>query len=354
MVLQIIAFLIGLLITFVTLRSVIRTLILSRSAPDPITGIVFRSMRRFINLRLRWDRSYEVRDRIMAYYAPVSLMILPLVWLALVLIGFMFIFWATGIQSWREAFTVSGSSLLTLGFARGDTLAHTILAFIESALGLILVALLIAYLPTMYNAFSSREKLVTLLRVRAGSPPSATEMILRYHRNQGLDTLHESWKEWEIWFAEVEESHTALAALVFFRSPMPENSWITASGAVLDAAAITLSTIDIPWDVQAALCIRSGYLALRRIAGFFRVALEDNPQFPDAPIHITREEFDAAYDQFAAAGVPLKPDREQAWLDYAGWRVNYDTPLLALCRLTMAPEAPWSSDRVPINSKVAS
>jgi hypothetical protein len=350
LVLRLAAFLLGIVITLAAFRSVIRTLILPRSAPDPITGTVFRSIRQIFNFRLRWSPSYDAKDRVMAYYAPISLMFLPIVWLSVVLIGFTFMFWGSGIESWGEAFTISGSSLLTLGFARGDILFQTILAFIEAALGLILVALLIAFLPTMYNAFEKRETAVTLLEVRAGKPPSAVEMLLRYHRNQGLDSLHESWRTWEVWFAEIEESHTSLAALVFFRSPQPHHSWVTASGTVLDAAALTLSSIDIPWDAQAALCIRAGYLALRRIADFFRVEYNEFPVYPADPISITREEFEVVFNRLSAAGMPVKADRERAWQDFAGWRVNYDTALLSLSRLTMAPEAPWTSDREPVTS----
>jgi hypothetical protein len=208
----------------------------------------------------------------------------------------------------------------------------------------LLVALLIAYLPTMYAAFQRREAAVTLLEVRAGSPPSAIEMILRYHRLHGLDRLSEQWRVWEAWFVDIQESHTSLAALVFFRSPRPDHSWVTAAGAVLDAAALTRSTVDTPTDFQADLCIRAGYLALRHIADFFSVPYNDDPQKGD-PISVTRQEFDAACELLSAQGVPLKPDRQQAWEDFAGWRVNYDTVLIALAGLTMAPEAPWSSDR---------
>jgi hypothetical protein len=208
-----------------------------------------------------------------------------------------------------------------------------------------MVALLIAYLPTMYNAFQQRELAVTMLEVRAGSPPSAVEMIIRFHRLHSLENLHGLWESWETWFAQIEESHTSLAALVFFRSPQPDHSWVTASGAVLDAASLMRSTVDVPADTQADLCIRAGYLALRRIADFFGVAYNSAARFPDDPISITRVEFDAACSQLAAAGVPLTPDRDQAWQDFAGWRVNYDRVLLALAGLTMAPYAPWSSDR---------
>ncbi len=311
-----------------------------------ITGVVFLSLRRVFEARLRWTKAYYDRDRVMAFYAPVALLALPPTWLAMVLIGFMAMYWSTGVESWQDAFTISGSSLLTLGFARGTTFVHTSLSFVEATLGLVFVALLIAYLPTMYNAFSRRETEVTKLEVRAGSPPSATELILRFHRNHGLDRLHDTWQVWETWFAEIEESHTSLAALVFFRSQQPNHSWVTAAGTILDSAALILSVVDIPWDAQAALCIRAGYLALRRIADFFGFDYQDDPQFPASPISISQSDFDEVYNQFANATVPLVADRDKAWRDFAGWRVNYDQILLDLCRLTMAPKAPWSSDRI--------
>lgn len=116
----------------------------------------------------------------------------------------------------------------------------------------------------------------------------------------------------------------------------------------MDTAALTLAAVDLPNQPQAALCIRAGYLALQRIANYFGLTYPALPQFPTTPIAITREEFDAACDQLQAQQVPLKADREQAWRDFAGWRVNYDKTLLDLCMLTMAPFAPWSSDRSSI------
>jgi hypothetical protein len=348
-IVRILVFILGIIIVLVAMLSAVRTLLISRSAPDPISGTVFRSLRRGLQISLRWTKSYGSRDRVMAYYAPTAMLILLLVWLAMVLIGFMLMFWASGITDWSEAFRVSGSSLLTLGFARADTVLQTTMAFFEAAIGLMLVAILIAYLPTMYNAFSRRENAVTLLETRAGKPPSAAEMILRYHRNDGLDSLRESWKSWESWFAELQESHTALTPLVFFRSVQPEYSWVTAAGTVLDTASLILSAVDVSWDVQAALCVRAGFLALRHIGDQFNVQYNANPNFPDDPISITREEFDLVIARFEEAGVPLKEDREQAWQDFGGWRVNYDKPLLALSQITMAPEAPWTSDRKPID-----
>jgi hypothetical protein len=343
-IVRLIVFVVGLLVVAGTLYSAVETFVLPRSANDPLTRFVFLSIRFLFDLRTKRARSYEERDRVMAFYAPIALLSLPPIWLILVLLGFMGMYWAVGVISWRAAFTTSGSSLLTLGFAPLDDSPKQVLAFSEATIGLILVALLIAYLPTMYAAFSRRESAVTMLEVRAGSPPWAVEMIERYHRIHGLDRLHAAWTTWELWFADIEESHTSLAALTFFRSPLPNHSWVTAAGAVLDTAALTNALLDIPHDPQADLCIRAGYLALRHIADFFKIKYNPDPK-PDDPISISRAEFDAVCAELASKGIPIKRDGEQAWRDFAGWRVNYDTVLLALAALTMAPYAPWSSDR---------
>jgi hypothetical protein len=283
----------------------------------------------------------------MAYYGPLGMLLLLPAWYLLILLGYAAIYWALGAGDLFAVFRLSGSSLFTLGFELSKTPIVTLFAFSEAMLGLMLVGLLIAYLPTMYSAFARREQVVNLLEVRAGSPPSALEMLLRFHRNHGLDKLSDYWKTWEAWFADVEESHTTLPTLIFFRSPRAENSWVTAAGTVLDAASITLSSIEIPYEVSAALCIRAGFLAFRRIANYFDLPNPQEPHYPSTQICVERHEFDDVLHQLAAAGLPVKADREQAWKDFAGWRVNYDRALILLCGLVMAPPAAWSSDRLP-------
>jgi hypothetical protein len=341
------AFIVGLVIVVMTIFSALSTFVLTRAARSQLNRVVFGLMRRIFELILRFTNTYEQRDQIMAYYSPISLIMLVPVWYVLILVGYAAMYWSLGVGDWFADIRYSGSSLLTLGFATSDNPFVTLLSFSEALIGLILVALLMAYLPTMYAAFSRREQAVSMLEVRAGNPPSALEMLLRFHRIHGLDKLNDYWKTWEAWFADVEESHTTLPALVFFRSPRSDNSWITASGAILDAATITTSAVDIPADASASLSIRAGYLALRRIADYFDVPNPQNPKYPADPISITREEFDELLAKLEQAGVPLKADREKAWTDFAGWRVNYDRVLLVLCTLVMAPPAPWSSDRSP-------
>lgn len=341
-----VAFILGILIVIGTVFSAVETFVLPRGAPDPLTDFVFRSIRKIFNLIIRGDHDYRARDRVMAFYAPVAVLALLPIWLGLVLLGYMGMYWAIDAGSLYAAFRASGSSLLTLGFESAPGFHRSLLAFSEATIGLILVALLIAYLPTMYAAFSRREKSVGLLEVRAGNPPSAVEMIARYHRIHGLEQLSREWETWEQWFTDVQESHTSLAPLVFFRSPNPDHSWVTAAGAVLDTAALSWAAVDRSPDPSAALCIRAGYLTLRKIADFFRITYHPDPHFPTQSISISRAEFDTVMNALGKEGVPLKADRDQAWSDFAGWRVNYDQVLIGLAELTMAPSAPWSSDRI--------
>jgi len=341
MIAELIAFVIGLGIVVSTLYSAIRSLVLPRAAPDPLTSLVFYTYRvlfRLISLRAR---TYKSRDRLMAYLAPLAELTLVPVWFTLITFGFMCIYWALGHGTWYESFRLSGSSLLTLGFSTSNVPLVSVFIFSEATIGLMMVALLIAYLPTIYAAFSRREVAVTMLEVRAGNPPSPVELILRFQRIHGLDRLTEQWQMWEKWFADIQESHTSFTALVFLRSPNPEHSWINAAGTVLDAASLTLSTIDYPNDPQAALCIRAGYLALKNIADYFGIPNIHNPQYPRDPISVTREEFDEACVLLTNAGIRLNEDLEQAYQDFAGWRVNYDTVLLEIADLIMVPNARW-------------
>src|SRR5262249_18223469 len=160
----------------------------------------------------------------------------------------------------HEAFYLSGSSLLTLGFEPAPSLGTHVAAFVEATLGLGLIALLISYLPSIYSAFQRRELQVARLATRAGEPPSAVAMIRLHHALAGLEALDDLWDGWETWFADVEETHTSQPSLVFFRSISHTRSWVTAAGVVLDTAALRCSTLRLPANAQAQLCIRAGYL----------------------------------------------------------------------------------------------
>jgi hypothetical protein len=326
------------------LLSAVRTVVVPRGDPVLLTRAVFLSVRRICDLWVKRADTYEDRDRAMALYAPLSLMLLPGTWVALTITGFTAIYWALGTEPIRQAFMLSGSSMLTLGSVVPRDLPANMAVYVEATLGLGLIALLISYLPSIYAAFQRRELLVARLATRAGEPPSATEMIIRHHQLQRLDALDDIWDDWERWFADIEETHTSQPSLVFFRSISHDRSWITAAGVVLDTASLRASVLDLPRNPQAELCIRSGYLALRRVAAYFEIPFTPDPA-PDDPISVAHEEFEDAYRLLVEQGVPVVQDKDRAWRDFAGWRVNYDPVLVGLAGLTMAPFAPWSSDR---------
>jgi hypothetical protein len=325
------------------LLSAIRTVVLPRGEPVALSRAVFLAIRRIFDVWVSRAETYVERDRKMALYAPISLILLAGTWVVLTILGFTLVYWGLGDDP-SVAWQLSGSSMLTLGFLRPDDAPSEVAVFTQAALGLGLVALLISYLPSIYSAFQRRELLVARLTTRAGEPPSAVEMILRHHRLARLAALDDIWDEWETWFADIEETHTSQPSLVYFRSISHERSWITSAGVVLDTASFRAAVLRLPRNPQAELCIRAGYLSLRRIATLFGIPFDPDPS-PDDPISIDRSEFDDAWRLLAEEGVPVRPDRDQAWRDYKGWRVNYDTVLLALAGLTMAPYAAWSSDR---------
>ena len=346
---RVVVFLLGAAVVIATFGSAIRTVVLPRGVPARLGRVVFRGLRVVFQLRARPSHSYARRDRVMAMYAPVGLLALLATWMALTLAGYAGMYWALGGRSVGDAFQVSGSSLLTLGFLEPFDGPGVALALSEALVGLVLLAMLITYLPSIYGAFSRREAQVTALDIRAGTPPSGVRLVEFFGIMGKIQDLGDFWGIWERWFVDIEESHTSFPAVVFFRSPQPDHSWVVAAGAVLDGASLLASSVDVPREQRAEFAIRAGYLALRRVAEFFGVSYHRDPHFPDQSISVTREEFDEVWERLEAAGVPMKPDREQAWQDFGGWRVNYDVPLVALAGLTMAPVAPWSSDRGIVN-----
>ena len=339
---QVLVFALGLLLVLRALLSAIRTFVVPRGVYDQISSAEFRLIGTIFGWIARPGLAYERRDAILALFAPVGLVILPIVLLALVLAGFAAMFWALAPDSIETAARASGSALLTLGFAPIQGWPALVLSFGEAAIGLILVALLIAYLPTMYTAFQRREAFVAKLAVRAGTPPSGTELLIRFWSVGLPDALTDLWAEAETWFIDIEESHTTLAALPFYRSPRSSRSWITAAGAVLDAASLLRSAVDIPTGARTDLAITAGYTALDAIAGFFRIPTIARPATAGDPIVVTRAEFDAAVAELAAGGLPIRTDRDQAWRDFAGWRVNYEDALLRLSTIIVAPDARWN------------
>ncbi|HVA74256.1 MAG TPA: hypothetical protein VNF71_06790 [Acidimicrobiales bacterium] len=340
---------VGAAVVVATILSAIRTTVLPRGTQSRVSSAVVSVVRALFRLRARRSDNYESRDRIMAMLGPVALLAILASWLVLVLGGFTLIYLGVTDRSVSAAIELSGSSMFTLGTTTAAGVGPLLLTYAEAGIGLLILALLITYLPSIYGAFSRRENGVALLQVRAGIPPRAATMLIRFQLiEEGPYRLTELWRQWEAWFADVEETHSTFPILVFFRSPQPDRSWVTAAGALLDGAAFWVGAVEHPVDPDAQLCLRAGYLTLRRIAELFGIRFDPDPP-PDGPISINRSEWEKDVDEMAAAGVPVKGDREAAWTAWKGWRVNYDHVLLELARLVEAPLAPWTSDRSPVS-----
>lgn len=346
-VVQVVSFVIGVVIVQAVLRSAVRTVAVPRGEQTYLTRKTFLLLRVVYDAISDRQRTLEGRERTMARYPAITLLVLAVTWAVLVTVGYAFMYFGVGAHSLKDSFYISASSITTLGFLDPLGSWEVALAYSEALIGLGLVALLISYLPTIYQLFSRREAEVVKLDVRAGSPPTALTMLSRYQRIGWSDHLDETWATWEVWFAELEESHTSHPSLVYFRSQRPYSSWITGAGAVLDTAAITVAALDLPRGPQAPVTIRGGSLALNAIASFYGAPIDPAPE-PNTPISIYREEFELLLDRLAEDGLPVKDDRDAAWRAFAGWRVNYDQALLALCALCAAPPTPWSSDRAQI------
>ncbi len=342
--LRIAAGLYGLLLEVVVLDAAIRTFLLPRLANVRFSRLVGKTMIRLFNKLAHSTTSYAAKDRVLSIYAPVLLLTYQTLWLGLSAVAFAFGFYALDAGSLAHDFAVSGSSLFTLGVTTipGGSEA---LEYVEAGVGLTLLALLIAFLPAMYSAFQRRELSVSRLSVRAGIPATPWGVLEIAQSVESYDRLDELWREWEQWFIDVGETHTTLIPLNFYRSPNPNQTWIGSAATVLDAAALFNATVDVKPSPTAGLCIRSGWLTLRRLADYFKVVYPDDVT-QDIPIAITREEFDLVLARLDRAGVPIVTDRNAAWNDFVGWRVNYDAIIEDFYRRFTCPRTDWHNAAV--------
>jgi hypothetical protein len=343
-VVQIIVFLLGLLIALSTLFSAIKQTVLPGRKKVRLSRAVFRTIFRLFRLVIVRIHSDTARDRLWAIYAPLSVMLLPLTWVILLMIGFAVMLWAVSEPSPGTALMLSGAAITTEGFLAPKGAAQTVLYIIGGIIGLGIVGLLITFLPTVYTIYSQREQEVTRVAFRFGAPPSGIKVLAQSYQLGLAQELDEFWHIWEEWFTDMAETHLSNGDVIFYRSSQPGTSWITTAGAILDASALFSSTVDrqaVPW---VHLCYQAGCRALADIALDMGIPLS-SALASNAPIQVSRAEYDIACEQLSDAGVLLKADREESWQAFASMRRHYDFALIALANFLHAPQAPWSSDR---------
>ncbi len=345
------AALVGALLILATGWSVIGTVVVPRRIRSRLPRTVAIAVDATFHFVADHFDSYEPRDRILAGQAPIQLILQIVAWLAAFEVGFGLLMWPfVGAAGLSGALEQAGSALCTLGYLTPRSSPVAALDSLAALSGLGTVALQIGYLPTLYAAFNRREALVTLLDSRAGVPSWGPELLARTHYGLGtgisaVGELPELFEEWERWSADVAESHTTYLTLVNFRSPRALSSWVTAQLAVLDAAALYLSLLpDAPSAISARLCLRGGFTCLTAIARASGFAIPDEAD-PNDGIALTSEEFRDAIDRLRKVNFPLERSSEEAWLDFVGWRVNYEAAAHAIARAVDAPPALWSGPR---------
>ena len=327
-----------------TLASVMATLVVPRGLRSRLAAAVATGIRGVMRPLAARRPRYEDRDRLLSFAGPTFLMGLLATWVLLIYLGFALVFWPLEGNSLSEGFRVAGSSMFTLGFAAPGGAAPTAVVFLAAAVGLIVVALQIAYLPTLYAAFNRRETLVTMLESRGGVPSWGPEILARHELIDNVSSLADFYARWEEWAADLAESHSTYQALIFFRSPHPLRSWIIGLLSVLDAAALHLSLNPLTAPAQARPFMRMGYMSLREMARVMRLPYNADPK-PEDPVHLTREEFDDALTHLQSVGWRLERDPDEAWVHFRGWRVTYEEIAWAIADRVDAAPALWSGPR---------
>ena len=229
------------------------------------------------------------QETLLSYFGPISLLLLLSVWAGGLIIGFALIHWTLGSAVMATGggtgflgdLYLSGTTFFTLGL--GDVLPHTSLArllvVIESGMGFAFLALVIGYLPALNQSFARREVSISLLDARAGSPPTASEMLRRHTHEQGKEALRHLLHEWERWSAEFLEGHLSYPVLAYFRSQHDNQSWLAALTAILDTCALIMAGVEGTCERQAELTFAMARHAVIDLS--LVLVFRTSPQEPD-------------------------------------------------------------------------
>jgi hypothetical protein len=253
------------------------------------TRLYYRSTWLLWSRIARWITWPRRRETFLSIFGPLSLLGLFAVWMAILIFAFALLHWALQTPMQAQAIDdsidfgaywyLSGSTFFTLGY--GDLTPSMplgrFLAVVESGIGLGFLALVIGYLPALFQAFSRRETTISLLDARAGSPPSAAQFLARLFQARQLEAVGPFLEEWERWAAEVLESHLSFPVLSFYRSQHDNQSWLAALTTILDTCALLLAGIRGKHDYQAQLTFAMARHAVVDIALVFKTP----PRNPD-------------------------------------------------------------------------
>lgn len=346
---RILAGILGLSLVLITLWDAFETVILPRRVTRRVrlTSLFYASIwvpwSGVVRLIVRKRR----RDKYLGLFGPLSLLILLGIWALALIVGYALLFWAAdaGLNVTGEHVNfltylyLSGTTFFTLGF--GDItpmfpIGRT-LAVVEAANGFGLLAIVISYLPILYQAFSRREASISLLDARAGSPSSAVELLRRHRAEDSFDDLNRLLSEWERWSAELLESHLSYPVLCYFRSQHDNQSWLGALTTVLDTCALVMVGVDHAPVWQARMTFAMARHAVVDIAQVFRTQPSSahccETRLTSADLQRLRTILDENHIQISDG-----EDLEERLLQL---RLMYEPYVSALSEWLMMPLPPW-------------
>ncbi|PWT90960.1 MAG: two pore domain potassium channel family protein [Blastocatellia bacterium] len=287
------------------------------------------------------------REAMLSLFGPLSLLILLGIWAFCLILGYTLLFWGTNtvlnagaevVSFWTYLY-LSGVTFFTLGY--GDISPTSpvgrALAVIETANGFSLFALVISYLPVLYQSFSRREASISLLDARAGSPSSAVELLRRHRAENSFNDLNRLLTEWELWSAELLESHLSYPVLCYFRSQHDNQSWIRALTTILDTCSLLMLGLDDAPGWQARMTFAIARHAVVDIAQVLRTA--------PSPIQECAERLSS--DDLHRMQEILAQNRVDLTIDEASekrleeFRKMYEPYVFALAKKLLMPLPPW-------------
>jgi Ion channel len=285
------------------------------------------------------------RESFLGYFGPLSLILLLVLWAGCLIFSFALIQYGAGehLQLGHETVNFgsilyqSGETFFTLGY--GDIIPTNgvarALSVIEAGMGFAFLGVVVGYLPTIYSAFSRREIEISLLDARAGSPPTAAELLARYGKHPDQAVLDRIFHDWERWSAEVLESHLSYPALSFFRSQHNNQSWLGALTTILDATSLVMTGIENIRPDQARLTFAMARHAVVDLAQVVSARYD-----PDLPDRLPSPELARLFDLLHQRGLRPKegPDAEH---DLAQLRARYEPYAQGIAKNLLITLPPW-------------
>lgn len=337
----------GCVLVLIILWDVFETIILPRRVSRRIrlTRLFYQGSWMLSSGVARRMRPGKVRERYLGFFGPLSLLMLFVVWGIFLIVGFAMLHWAIdsrintpdGTSGFRTDLYFSGTTFFTLGL--GDIAPQTKLARVvtvfEAGTGFGFLAIVIGYLPVIYQAFSRRETNISLLDARAGSPPSASELLARHGRDRSIGALTDLLKDWERWSAELLESHLSYPVLVYFRSQHENQSWLAALTTILDTSSLIIVGVENGPVWQAKMTFAMSRHALVDLAQVYNTP----PRAPD-PDRLPPSTLAQVRRNLVAAGVTLR-DGDEAERKLAELRRMYEPYVNSMAEYLFMRLPPW-------------